>query len=144
MNIRKLTDTAHNKFSKLPEVLQKEGRGYGLIEVEYKGFIFAIPVRSNLNHQHGFKTILRKNQWCGLDYSKALIASKSDFNDKIFQLRDNTEYKKIKANKDKISKQFAKYVVKYIKTVNSGGNILTNCGYTTLINFHKELGIDNY
>lgn len=141
MKLRQLTSSAYQSFSKLPEVLHKKERGYGLLEVELKGIIFAIPFRSNLNHKHGFKTILRNGEWCGLDYSKALIASRADFKTAAFKPRDTAEYHKVKENKEKIESQFGKYVTKYITTVNSGGNVFHKCGYTTLINFHKELGI---
>ena len=141
MKLRQLTSSAYLSFSILPEVLHKEERGYGLLEVKYEGMIFAIPFRSNLNHKHGFKTIFRNNEWCGLDYSKALIASPSDFQSIAFQPRDTAEYHKVKENKEKIESQFGKYVIKYIQTVNSGGNVFHKCGHTTLINFHKELGI---
>jgi protein AbiQ len=141
MKLRQLTSLAYQSFSKLPEVLQKEQRGYGLLEVEYEGMIFAIPLRSNLSHKHGFKTILRNSTWCGLDYSKALIASPLDFKDVAFKSRDDAEYHKIKENKDKIETQFSKYVIKYIKTVNSGGDVFRMSGHTTLVNFHKQLGI---
>jgi protein AbiQ len=141
MKIRQLTSDAYNKFSSYPQVLRKEERGYGLLEVTYQDLIFAIPLRSNMNHSHGFKTIMHKSTWCGLDYSKALITKPNDFKSTTYKLRDNKEFQKIKKNKDKITEQFGNYVLKYMKAYKAGKNTFHLCGYTTLEYFHKELGL---
>ena len=66
MEIKKLTQAAHKRFleQNLSEIMQKVDRGYGIITIEIKDLKFAIPLRSNLNHKNGFKTVRNKKGWC--------------------------------------------------------------------------------
>jgi len=142
MKIRLLTDEAYNKIIQLKETMTKKERGYGVVPVEIKGITFAIPFRSKMRHRHGFKTILYKGMWNGLDYSKSIIISDEDLKPEAFKLRSEAEYTKVKNNKDKIKSEFEKYVNEYIKEAKSGNlpNI-KRFGFSTLENYHKELGI---
>ncbi len=144
MKIRSLTEEAYSRISQLRETMNKKDRGYGVLPVEIKGITFAIPFRSKMKHKNGFKTVFHKDNgaWNGLDYSKAIIISNSDLKDKVFKLRDNDEYLKVKKNKDKIQKQFEKYVEDYIFFVSTGKEVKgSRLGFTTLQNYHIELGI---
>lgn len=130
-------------MEKFPQILKKEDRYYGLLQIEYNGFVFAIPFRSNLNHKYGFKTILSGKSWCGLDYSKSIVIKPSDLQDTQFKLRDNTEYEKVKNNLGKITLKFGQYIDMYILAVNTGEDLHNICKFSTLQYFHKELGISN-
>ena len=60
-----------------------------------------------------------------------------------FKLRSNDEYLKVKKNKDKIQSQFEKYVNDYISLASLGSKIKSSrFGFTTLQNYHAELGIN--
>ncbi|MFT4926220.1 MAG: hypothetical protein ACI8WB_002318 [Phenylobacterium sp.] len=142
MKIRLLTDEAYDRIRHLKETMLKKERGYGVLPVKIKGVMFAIPFRSNMNHKHGFKTVFYKGIWNGLDYSKAIIIDESDLKSEAFKLRRNDEYLKVKKNKDKIQSQFEKYVNDYVSLASSGKEIKSNrFGFTTLQNYHVELGI---
>jgi len=141
MKIRLLTEKAYNRIIKLNETMAKKDRGYGVLPVEIKGITFAIPFRSNMTHKNGFKTVFHNGVWNGLDYSKAIIVDESDLQSEAFKLRRNDEYLKVKSNKDKIQKQFDKYVNDYVAMVSAGKDIRRRFGFTTLQNYHTELGI---
>ncbi|MFA0026897.1 hypothetical protein AB4369_28795, partial [Vibrio sp. 10N.261.49.A5] len=73
MDIRTLKQDSYDKLSKdRPQVLEKN-RGYGIVSITINTLTYAIPLRSNMNHNNGFKTISMKRGkkliWNGLDYS---------------------------------------------------------------------------
>lgn len=141
MKLRSMTSEAYQRLSHgRVQVLQKN-RGYGVISVQVNDLIFAVPLRSNLNHANGFKTIFFRNQWNGLDYSKALLVDSSDLMSEAFRPRDAKEYKKIQSNKEKITREFRSYVDEYIYSVKSGEANERKFRFTTLQYFHKELGL---
>ncbi|VAW86575.1 hypothetical protein MNBD_GAMMA18-413 [hydrothermal vent metagenome] len=142
MKIRLLTEDAYNRIIKLKETMAKKDRGYGVLPVEINGITFAIPFRSNMNHKNGFKTVFHNGAWNGLDYTKAIIIDKKDLKNEAFKLRRNDEYLKVKNNKNKIQKQFEKYVSNYVALVSKKEKIrVSRFGFTTLQNYHAELGI---
>jgi len=147
MDIRTLKDSTYQKIADgRPQVLQKN-RGYGIVFLTINSLIYAIPLRSNLNHSSGFKTIFIKDHngndsWCGLDYSKALVVEKDDIEKTSFKLRDSNEFNKIQKNKDKIEREFEKYVLGYIKSVkNETSTTDRRFKFSTLQYFHTELGL---
>jgi protein AbiQ len=146
MNIRSLKQTSYAKLCKdRPQVLTKD-RGYGIVSIIINDLIYAIPLRSNMNHNNGFKTIpIRKNGnifWNGLDYSKALVVKEEDIEATAFRLKDRAEFNKIQSNKDKIQSEFEKYVSDYILCFKQGkSNTDNRFKFTTLQYFHNELSI---
>lgn len=143
MKLRTLTEEAYERLKQYEQVLKKKDRGYGLVFIETQQHIFAIPLRSNLNHPNGFKTILdrRTGQWNGLDYTKALVVQETDLNREAFKPRDTTEYEKIKKRKEKIQTDFLSYLAEYIEAVRSQNPLHRKFRFTTLQYFHKELGL---
>lgn len=145
MELKKLTDDAYSKFSKLPQFLKKKDRGYGLVPIEIDGYTFAIPLRSNLNHPHGMKTLFDKQEkvWKGLDYSKTLVVKDDELLKEAFKTKEQDEFDKIKLNEDKIKKEFLSYLNGYKLLISSGKNIQDNPRYkfTTLQYFNKILGL---
>ena len=81
----------------------------------------------------------------GQDYSKALLIRKSEHvTNNVFVLRSKDAGKKLQGKQEHITKQFTKYVEKYIKAVLKGDtNILKSSDYrfSTLVNYHSELGL---
>lgn len=136
-------------------ILQNENgedkvRGHGIVQIQFQGLIFAIPVRSNIKHKECF--ILEVNRGrdrsvkgMGLDYSKALlIKDAAHVSSDDFVLRSKNAGKKLVGKEKHIEQQFNQYVEKYVKAVNEGDkNILNSDEYrfTTLVNYHPELGL---
>lgn len=146
MDIRTLKQDSYKRLAKdRPQVLEKN-RGYGIVSITIDNLTYAIPLRSNMNHSNGFKTISMKRGgqliWNGLDYSKALIVQQGDIESTAFKLREQKEFDKIQSNKAKIQSEFEKYVSAYIECVKKGTNATDKrFKFTTLQYFHTELGI---
>ena len=146
MDIRPLKQDFYNQLIiGKPQVLQKN-RGYGVVSITINDLIYAIPLRSNLNHTNGFKTISMEIEgqivWNGLDYSKALIVESDNIGTTSFNTRHQEEFDKIQENKDKIKSEFEIYVSNYIKCVAKGTSSTDRrFKFTTLQYFHSELGI---
>ena len=146
MDIRPLKQDFYNQLIiGKPQVLQKN-RGYGVVSITINDLIYAIPLRSNLNHTNGFKTISMEIEgqivWNGLDYSKALIVESDNIGTTSFNTRHQEEFDKIQENKDKIKSEFEEYVSNYIESVRTGKSTTDNrFKFSTLQYFHSELGI---
>jgi protein AbiQ len=119
-------------------------RGYGIVTVRLEnGLLFGIPLRSHMKHKSGFPTDdSDPNDVKGLDYSKAvLITDENHVSNDQFTIPKN-EYIKIADRELYIRERFEKYIKKYIKGANSGDkNILREYNFSTLQNYHNELGI---
>jgi protein AbiQ len=145
MKISKLLPVFYDNNKNLSETLDGTGtpgeknRGYGIVVIEVNNVMrFGIPLRSNLKHKHGFKTIGGK----GLDYSKAVLIKNAVFIGQSFEI-PHDEYVKIKDREHYITSRFQKYVERYIVLANKGNTIALQQSYryTTLVNYHAELGI---
>lgn len=151
MELRKLNELFYEENKHLVQVMDKvngnwtpgKTRGYGIVLVEFIGLRFGIPLRSHLKPCNGFITMPAESK--GLDFSKAVLLSKDEYiSDQQFII-SRPEYLRIKDNSATIEKDFIKYVKKYIRGVkNDDKNILGEyCYYyTTLQNYHTELGIN--
>lgn len=129
---------------------EKKTRGHGIVKIELNGLIFAIPVRSNIQHNESFilevsRSRDRHNKGMGLDYQKAvLIRNSAHISNEYFVLRSKQAGRKLVGKEDHITTMFTRYVEKYIKAVrNNDQNILNSMEYrfTTLVNYHAELGL---
>jgi len=124
-------------------------RGHGVVKITIQGLMFAIPVRSHIRHEASFiLQVDRKNRHIkgmGLDYSKALlIRDERHVADDVFVLRSKAAGRKLVDKEEHITKQFTGYVEKYISSVQKNDRNVLNSfeyRYTTLINYHTELGI---
>lgn len=129
---------------------QKKTRGHGIVKIELNGLTFAIPVRSNIQHNESFilevnRSRDRSNKGMGLDYQKAvLIRNAAHISNEVFVLRTKNAGKKLVGKEEHITAMFTRYVEKYIKAVrNNDRNILNSIEYrfTTLVNYHPELDL---
>lgn len=157
IKFRQLTSDFYAEHNHLVEIVDKEkdgrivdkGRGYGVLLVSVKGYKFAIPLRSkmHINHKHNFTTKIHevngKKVRHGLDYSKAVIITEDRFvSDIPFFLEDKFDFIKIDKSEQHIINSFEKFISKYIKAVqNDDKNVLNEYKFSTLQNYHNELGI---
>lgn len=143
MKIRMIKKEAFDRLSKDREEVLHKNRGYGVLYVECHGATFAVPLRSNMNHSNGFKTVFNGGVWNGVDYSKALVVSADDFDDEAFKPRRTDEYDKIQKNKAKIQSEFELYIQEYVEFIQSGSkDVPMKFKFSTLKYFHKELGLE--
>jgi len=146
MKIRKLDQTFFAENEHLQEVLDKRGhdwdtqkvRGYGVVVIDYNALKFGIPFRSRIAHHACYKTSGSK----GLDFSKSVLLHKSQYiSSETFRIPQD-EFDKIRSKSFHIRKKFNSYVEKYVRAVrNNDARVLSmQYRYSTLMNYHKELG----
>lgn len=149
--LRQLTKDFYEE-NDLIEMLDKnndKGRGYGVLLVKIAGHRFAIPLRSNMHirHKDGYTTrIYNKNgnkYRHGLDFSKAVIIKKQQYiSSKPFILVNKSDFVKIRKSEYHIITSFEKYINRYTRAVKKNDmNMLKPYRFSTLQNYHKELGI---
>ena len=148
MLIKKLENVFFQENTHLIEVLDKnrgiwngnKERGYGIAVLSHNALRFGIPLRSHIRHNFCFYTTRDKTK--GLDYSKSVLLHKDEYiSDNPFMIPSD-EYKAIKEKTYYIEAMFIKYVTRYIESVRKNDqNVLRLYYYSTLKNYHVELGI---
>ena len=147
MKLKKLNDNFFSQNNHLVEVLDKDHqgnwngektRGYGVVVVSVAGGLtFGIPLRSRIKHNACFRTV----NDAGLDYSKAVLINDPAYLAGPFIIPSD-QYVKIADRETFITDRFEKYVNRYILGVQRDDqNILRGYRYTTLQNYHAELGL---
>jgi len=69
-----LTEKFYKRYEKCTEIEQKDYRPYIRIEVVINGVVWAVPLRSNINHDCAIWT--DKENKCGIDVTKAVVIEK--------------------------------------------------------------------
>lgn len=125
-------------------------RGYGVVIISIDSLTFAIPLRSRIKHRAAYitqTTTDRSYRGGGLDYTKALLLTDMSYvSNDLFKI-PYQERKKLRNKESFISGRFEKYVQRYIDAIRLDDNNILNSfeyKYTTLINYHDELGINSY
>ena len=137
-------------LSDYPELMYKQGRPYNCLLIDsHDGYFICIPFRSNINHSNAYmfkRTKRSKITKSGLDYSKALIISETEYFDSKKAVVDDDEYTETVQNINKIANDVLRYVDNYVAHI-VGEKILNNrefdrkYKFSTLKYFHRELGI---
>ncbi|MCX1288917.1 hypothetical protein JDU19_23870 [Escherichia coli] len=147
IQLRTLTDQFYADNKGLQEALDGSNdgkvRGYGIVVIDLNGLVFGIPLRSHLNHKFGFVSERSEGVKKGLDYTKALLIKKEEYVSRAYKI-PTPEFTHINDSKEKIQEDFNKFVNRYIEAnVKKDENILRNYRYSTLKNYHKELGLED-
>lgn len=66
-----LTEKFYKRYEKCTEIEQKDYRPYIRIKVVINGVVWAVPLRSNINHE--FVIWTDKDNKCGIDVTKAVV-----------------------------------------------------------------------
>ena len=134
-----LTQKFHDAYKNCTEIEKKTNRPYIQIVIEVNGTLFAIPLRSNIKHNHAFFT--DKANRCGADYSKTVVITDPAYiGSKKPHIREN-EFKELRKSEYEIKKGLKKYINNY-KKASSNLNIDRNrmlCQYSTLQYFEEYL-----
>lgn len=134
-----LTNDFYRAYRHCPEIEQKQQRPYIQVQIVIDGVIFAIPLRSNINHPHVHWT--DKPNRCGVDFSKAVVVEDKKYIDpRSPHIRPN-EFKALQGKEYIITKKFQKYIENY-KKAKSRPEIPRNamlCEYSTLKYFEQYL-----
>ena len=150
--ILKLTDVFYREYPNPPynEILKKNNRAYNclLFQSHYDYFI-CIPYRSEISHKYAFhftNTTRSKEHKSGLDYSKIVIITKTDYIDSVDAIIDKDEFKETMVNLKQIKKEALDFVEDYVLHM-KGIKMLherefeRRYGFSSLKYFHRELGI---
>ena len=150
--ILKLTDVFYREYPNplYNEILKKNNRAYSclLFQSHYDYFI-CIPYRSEISHKYAFhftNTTRSKEHKSGLDYSKIVIITKTDYIDSVDAIIDKDEFKETMVNLKQIKKEALDFVEDYVLHM-KGIKMLherefeRRYGFSSLKYFHRELGI---
>lgn len=133
-----------DEYKECKEMEKKENRPYACTTlVKCLGMTFAVPLRSNIQHENAIFTNKEKTK--GLDLTKAVIINDyENFVDTTTKVYINDEeYKALLGKENFLSKKLETYIKKYKKALQKPdipkNSILLK--YSTLQYFHKELDI---
>jgi len=147
-------------YSHLDEFQDDLNRGHGVMILDINNLIIGIPLRSNLKpHLQKSKHLFPYGAYVdvdgeeklkALDFSKTTIIETKYINTTTnYIFKDENEKAFYLDNFSRISLRLKNYIEKYIsicKNIERGENVaawsMKPYRYTTLINFHKELGIN--
>lgn len=144
----------NSTFIKLldPNKVEKQSqRTHLCVKIRMNENTFLIPLRNNLGEEirkygrigHSVPSNKRKN--AGLDYRYALIINDEEFLEIQTEKRiPESQYRKIEKEFDLIEQEFGVYLNGYIKAAKKQRDQKEPLfRESSLINFHKELGINN-
>ncbi|WP_028301839.1 type III toxin-antitoxin system TenpIN family toxin [Oceanospirillum beijerinckii] len=155
MQLKKLDASFYLDHTHLKEALDnREGswevgktRGYGVVIISINDLTFAIPLRSNIRHSAAYITVRGSQNGVkgkGLDFSKALLITDEKYISAELFKTPSAEHTRLMEKEHFVTQKFEKYVQKYIKAMaRKDRNILNSpeFRYSTLINYHAELGV---
>lgn len=158
MQLKKLDPSFYNDHTHLIQALDNvngawqagKTRGYGIVLISINNLVFGIPLRSNIPHKAAYLTVRNSPSvkgppfGKGLDFSKALLITKTSYiSTEVFKIPAE-EHKKLASKQPYIAQTFQKYVERYIAAVSKSDLHILNSieyRYTTLQNYHIELGL---
>ena len=109
-----LTHQFYHDYLGCCEIEKKDKRPYIQVYTLIGGYLFAIPLRSNINHTYVIWT--DKSQKCGVDFSKAVIVLKEEYIDQKNQphIRQN-EFNSLRGKEHIIQTKMIQYIREYKK-----------------------------
>lgn len=150
--VLRLTDDFYNAYPNPPyrEILKKRQRAYNciLFQTHYDYYI-CVPYRSEIPHAFAYlfkKSVRSLKHRSGLDYTKIVIISKSEYVDNIDALVDKDEYNETVVNIKRIKREALEFVEEYVEHVKgikklSPQEFKRRYSFSPLQYFHDELGI---
>ncbi len=132
------------------EILKKKQRAYNcLLFQSHYDYYICIPYRSEITHPYSFrfrKTQRSQKHKSGLDYSKIVIITKSEYVDTKDALIDKDEFNETIKHLERIKKEAITFVEEYVQHVSGSKKMdprefKRRYAYSPLTYFHRELGI---
>ena len=146
MEFHRLSAVFYTEFGMCEDILTKDNRPYYVLILELDGLTYAIPLRSHITHPYCFIADNSAGLNSGIDYSKAIVITESQFIDSSPVTIRQKEYNIYKKREYQIKKQFSSYVAQYKKEIrrrqkNPTLPVSSLCRFSSLVYFHKELGL---
>lgn len=109
-----LSEDFYRDYASCPEIEQKSNRPYVRVQVIIDGVLFAVPLRSSINHPNVLWT--DKEAGCGLDFSKTVVLAKPNYVDTTRKphIRQN-EFDALRGKEYLVKQRLAQYIKKYKK-----------------------------
>lgn len=132
------------------EILKKKQRAYNcLLFQSHYDYYICIPYRSEITHPYSFrfrKTQRSQKHKSGLDYTKIVIITKSEYVDTKDALIDKDEFNETIKHLERIKKEAITFVEEYVQHVSGSKKMdprefKRRYAYSPLTYFHWELGI---
>ena len=150
--ILRLTDEFYRAYPNPPyrEILKKEQRAYNcLLFQSHYGYFICVPYRSEIHHKYAFRfsgTVRSKTHKSGLDYSKIVIITKTEYIGAKDALIDKDEFNETMIYLERIKKEALDFVEAYVAHMNGTRTLHKReferrYNYSPLKYFHKELEI---
>lgn len=115
LNFLFLTPDFYSDYADCKEIERKVDRPYIQVEVLIDGILFAVPLRSGINHPHVLWT--DKANHCGVDFSKAVVVTDRErYIDKSRKphIREN-EFEALRGKDHQVKMGLKKYIQRYLK-----------------------------
>ena len=133
------------------KVLKQSQRTHLCIELKIGKNKVYVPLRNNLGEslrkfgKIGFSVPSVKRPKAGLDYRYSMIVNDERYIEKQSEKKlPNAQYKIIEENYELIEREVNEYINKYIKAARKNRHKIEPLfRVSSLINFHKELGVTN-
>ena len=150
--ILKLTTRFYEEHPDPPyhEILKKNQRAYNcLLFQSHYDYYICVPYRSEISHPYSFKfkkTQRSKSHRSGLDYTKIVIITKSEYIDTKDALIDKDEFNETMVNLERIKKEALDFVEDYVAHMKGRRKLHKReferrYSFSPLKYFHNELGI---
>lgn len=135
-----LSQSFYDDYQGCFEIEQKADRPYIRACMEINGVIFAVPLRSNINHPHVLWTNEEKH--CGIDFSKTVVLTKDSYIDysRKPHIRQ-VEFDILRGKEHILQQHLIKYIHAY-KKAKKRLDVPRNrrlCEYSTLQYFEKYI-----
>ena len=116
LNVIFLTEKFYRRYKDCPEIEQKTSRPYIRVGVLIDGVLWAIPMRSNINHEHTIWT--DKANKCGIDFTKAVVIDNpAEYISSIKPHIRPNEFEVLKSiNSYTIEQKMGQYIKKFNRT----------------------------
>jgi protein AbiQ len=140
-----LTELFYETYAGCKEILLKEKRQYCIALFIVDDIKFAIPFRTNINHNYGyiFKNSPRSDR-SGLDFTKAVVITDESFIGEN-AIIDSKEYSEFINKQVVIANRFEKFIKDYRKWTSNPSYYRAEktISFSALQYFHKELGLND-
>ncbi|MDR2168092.1 MAG: hypothetical protein LBE35_09635 [Clostridiales bacterium] len=128
------------------DVKKQSSRCYLFVEIRHNGNNFFVPLRESVDFRIGnigypVQSSTRPN--AGLDFRKTLIVNNSEYIQELEQVMiSSSQMRKIVRDFAAIRRLFAHYISGYVRAALKGREKIDRLyKFSTLHNFHKELGV---
>lgn len=143
MEFRHLSQKFYNDYPQLqyPEMMSKDDRPYTLTITSVDGLLFAVPLRSDINHDYNVLWTDKANRH-GLDFTKAILIldlDYIDYSEKVF-IRSK-EHKHLLGKEHRVKQKMEKCIEDY-RNAKNNLSIVHNqlyCSFSTLQYFEEYI-----